>query len=267
LIQQKFQILAKEEVTSGVFLVEAHSPLVVSRAQPGQFLHLRVGEGPDPLLRRPLSIFKTDPGKGAVGLLFRVVGKGTRALSRMAVGEALDLMGPLGRGFSVPPGTSTALLVAGGLGVAPLFFLAESLIQKGISIRFLLGAKTQDQLLCRHQLLSLGADLLVSTDDGSDGFPGLVTQLLEELLRGENFDSRSTLVCSAGPEPMLARVASLARQFRISAQFSMERRMACGVGACLGCVLLCRSQAEGRVYRRVCVDGPVFGLEEVIFEG
>lgn len=266
MVQQRAQVLAKEEVASGVFLVEACSRQVVSRAQPGQFLHLRIGEGPDPLLRRPLSIFKVDPRKEAVSLLFRVVGKGTRALSRERVGGTLDFMGPLGRGFSAPQGTDTAIVVAGGLGVAPLFFLAESLIQRGISVRFLLGAKSEKQLLCHHRLRSLGAELLISTDDGSRGFSGRVTQLLEDLLSRESFDPRSTLICAAGSGAMLAQVASLARQFRIPGQGSMERQMACGVGACLGCVVLCRSQGGSRVYRRVCVDGPVFDLEEVVFE-
>ena len=243
-----------------------HSPEVASRAQPGQFLHLRITEGPDPLMRRPLSIFKVDTGNGSVSLLFRVVGRGTLALSGMKMGESLDIMGPLGRGFSVPPRTRTILVVAGGMGVAPLFFLAESLIQRGASLHFLLGARTQEQLLCRLQLRSLGVHLMISTDDGSEGFPGLITQLLEKLLREESFDPHSTFVYSAGPEPMLSQVASLARQFEILGQISMERQMACGVGACLGCVVPCRSHGKGQKYRRVCADGPVFGLEEIAFQ-
>jgi dihydroorotate dehydrogenase electron transfer subunit len=152
------------------------------------------------------------------------------------------------------------------MGVAPLFFLAESLMGRGVSLRFLLGAKTKEQLVCGSQLRSLGAHLLVSTEDGSEGFSGLVTQLLEKLLRQEKFDPRATFVCSAGPEPMLTQVASLARQFKILGQISMERQMGCGVGACLGCVVLCRAQGGRREYRRVCVDGPVFGLQEVVWE-
>jgi dihydroorotate dehydrogenase electron transfer subunit len=265
LIQQKVRILAKEELAAEVFLMQVHCPQVVSMGQPGQFLHLRVGEDPDPLLRRPLSIFRTDPEKGVVSLLFRVVGRGTRLMSRMRVGETIDLIGPLGRGFSAAQATRTALVVAGGLGVAPLFFLTENLIRKGVCVHFLLGAQSKKQLLCCTMLRSLGAGLLISTDDGSAGFHGLITQLLEELLVKENFDHSCTMIFSTGPEAMMAGVALLARRFSIPAQFSLERRMACGVGACLGCVVLCRTRSGGREYRRVCADGPVFDLEEVVF--
>lgn len=258
-------MIAKEEIATGVFLVGVKSPRIAMHAQPGQFLHIRVGQGLDPLLRRPLSIFKVDREKGVLSLLFRVAGKGTNLLSRGRIGEDVDLVGPLGQGFDVPSGTRTTLLVAGGLGVAPLFFLAQNLVRRGISIHFLMGAKCKAQLLCRDQLQALSSHLQVSTNDGSDGFPGLVTQLLEEYLRRENLDPGSTLICSAGPEPMLAKVASLARQFGIPGQISMERHMACGLGACLSCVVLCRSRERGQTYRRVCADGPVFGLEEVIF--
>jgi len=264
-IQQKAPVITKEEIAAGVFLVGVKSPQITMHAQPGQFLHVRVGQGPEPLLRRPLSIFQVDRKRGVLSLLFRVAGKGTNLLSRRRLGEDLDLVGPLGQGFDVPSGTRTALIVAGGLGVAPLFFLAQDLVRRGISIHFLMGARCQDQLLCRDQLQALSSHLQVSTDDGSDGFPGLVTQLLEEFLRRENLDSGSTLICSAGPEAMLAKVASLACQFGIPGQISMERNMACGLGACLGCVVLCRSRERVQTYRRVCVDGPVFRLEEVVF--
>ena len=265
LTQQKAPMIAKEEIATGVFLVVVKSPQIAMHAQPGQFLHIRAGKGSEPLLRRPLSIFKVDRVKGVLSLLFRVAGKGTNLLSRGKIGGDVDLVGPLGRGFEVPPETRTTLLVAGGLGVAPLFFLAQDLVRREISIRFLMGARCRDQLLCRDQLQVLNSHLQVSTNDGSDGFPGLVTQLLEEFLRRENPDPGSTLICSAGPEPMLAKVASLACQFGIPGQISMERHMACGLGACLGCVLLCRSREGSQTYRRVCVDGPVFGLEEVVF--
>jgi len=266
LIQQEARILANDEVNPGVFLMAIHSPEVASRAQPGQFLYLRIIEGPDPLMRRPLSIFKVDADDGSVSLLFRVVGRGTLALSGLRMGESLDIIGPLGRGFSVPPRTRTTLVVAGGIGVAPLFFLAESLIQRGMLLHFLLGARTQAQLLCRLQLRNLGVHLMTSTDDGSEGFPGLVTQLLEKFLLQESFGPHSTFVCSAGPEPMLSQVSSLARKFGILGQISMEQQMACGVGACLGCVVACRFRGKGRRYRRVCTDGPVFGLEEIAFQ-
>jgi dihydroorotate dehydrogenase electron transfer subunit len=265
-ILQRAAILARKEVASGIYSIQVHAPQVVALGQPGQFVHIRPGAGTDPLLRRPLSLFSRDLKGGVLGLLFRVVGKGTQVLSQMKTGQSLDLMGPLGRGFSVPSWTRETLLVAGGLGVAPLFFLAQDLVQRKLTVRFLLGARRREELLCRERLEAMGVKLMVSTDDGSEGFCGLVSELLETVLRRDSLDPEATLLYATGPEPMLTRVASLARTSGFDAQFSLERHMACGMGVCLGCVVRCLSRDGDQVYRRVCTDGPVFHLEELLVE-
>lgn len=265
MIQQQARILVKEEVAPGVYLLEVDSPHIIALGRPGQFLYLRPGRTSDPLLRRPVSIFSIDRGRGAVGLLFRLVGRGTEALSRMAPGAMLDLLGPLGRGFSLPPGIGQALLVAGGLGVAPLFFLAQILVEEKVPVRFLLGARRKEELLCVDRLQALQVALSVSTDDGSEGFAGQVTDLLEEVIRREGCDSEGCCIYSTGPESMMATVASLARRGGFPAQFSLERHMACGVGACQGCAIRGRSDDGSLVYRRVCADGPVFHREELLW--
>jgi dihydroorotate dehydrogenase electron transfer subunit len=263
LIQQKARILSNEAVVPDTFLMEIHSPELIALGQPGQFLHLRVGRKDDFLLRRPLSLFSRGEERSAIGLLYRIVGQGTRLLSRMVPGQGLDLVGPLGRSFSVPGGTDTAILVAGGLGVAPLFFLAQDLVRRGMPVHFLLGARSRQQLLCEDRLQALGVHLAVSTDDGSKGFPGLVTGLLEDVLGRGDLAGRSPCLYVTGPEPMMKAVAGQAHGRRLPAQFSLERHMACGVGACLGCVLRGRTERGDPVYRRVCLDGPVFHLEEL----
>lgn len=264
IIQEQAPILLNREVAPDIFLMEIRSPDIVALGRPGQFLHLRVDDGDGgPLLRRPLSIFSREEAGERVGLLFRRVGPGTRILSGMLPDSRLDLVGPLGRAFSPSPGIEKALLVAGGLGVAPLFFLAQDLTGRGIGVRFLLGATGREGLLCRDRLKDLGVKLDISTDDGSEGFHGLVTGLLEQVLEQDRPSPAKCALFVTGPEPMMKTVAALARRHRLGAQFSLERHMACGVGACWGCAVRCRDERGRPVYRRACADGPVFDLSEL----
>jgi dihydroorotate dehydrogenase electron transfer subunit len=263
IIQQRAPILINREVAPEIFLMTVRSPDVVALGRPGQFFHLRVNGHDGPLLRRPLSIFSRDAKEDSVELLFRRVGPGTRILSGLPPGSELDLVGPLGRAFSPPPGMKRALLVAGGLGVAPLFFLAQDLGGRGIEVRFLLGATGCKELLCRDRLRRLGVRLDCSTDDGSEGFHGLVTGLLKRVIEQDPSFSRDDPLFVTGPEPMMKTVALLARRHGLRAQFSLERHMACGLGACWGCVVRCRDERGRPVYRRVCADGPVFDLSEL----
>ncbi len=262
-MQQRAPILINREVAPDVYLMEVYSSELVALGRPGQFLHLRVPAGNGLLLRRPLSLFSRDEAGSAVGLLYRRVGAGTRILSGLPPGAELDLVGPLGRGFCPTPGVERALLLAGGLGVAPLFFLAQDLTAQGVEVRFLLGATCREQLLCRDRLRDMGVSLEVSTDDGSEGFHGLVTVLLEDVISRQAFDPQGCGLFVTGPEPMMITVASLARQHGLRAQFSLERHMACGLGACWGCVVRCRDEHGRAVYRRVCADGPVFDLKDL----
>jgi len=260
IVQQRVPVLSNREAAPDVFLMEICSPDVVALGRPGQFLHLRVSGSGGPLLRRPLSIFSRDESSGTAGLLYRQVGPGTRLLAGLAPGSELDLVGPLGRAFDPPPGMEKALLVAGGLGVAPLFCLAQELTAGGVPVDFLLGAVRREELLCRDRLETLGVRLELSTDDGSQGFHGLVTGLLEQVLERDRPAPETCALFVTGPEPMMKAAARLARRYRLRAQFSLERHMACGMGACWGCAVRCLDERGRPVYRRVCTDGPVFDL-------
>lgn len=223
-------------------------------AQPGQFVMVKVAAGIDPLLRRPLSIHRAHLGtSGDFELLFRAAGAGTRALSLVRPGEHLAVLGPLGRGFrscARPP-----VLVGGGIGVAPLLFFAETLLAQGLRPTLLLGAKRDRDLLCHDDFACLAVPFRIATEDGSKGETGFVTRLLEHELAS----TPHSAVYACGPVPMLAAVAALCAHHAVPCQVSLEAHMACGVGACLGCVI----PGTHGPSLRVCHEGPVFDASDV----
>lgn len=229
-------------------------------AHPGQFVHIRCGPYFDPLLRRPLSIHDFDPARQEMDLLYQVVGKGTAWLAAQMPGSLIEGLGPLGRGFSIPAGGNIAL-VAGGLGIAPLFFLARTAVARGVRVSFYLGARTRQHLLRQEALQQLGLCLKIATDDGSAGFAGPVTELLARDLEKQRWDQ----IFACGPRPMLAKVAELASGQGISAEVSLEERMACGLGACRGCVVAVYQPDGSIIYENVCSTGPVFPAQEIVW--
>lgn len=235
-------------------------------AEPGQFAGLKVSKTRDPLLRRPLSIYDQGPGDGMLRFLYRLAGKGTRLLADFREGEDVDLIAPLGRGFSLEGLTpkSRALLVAGGVGAAPLYFLARKLQEKKVPITFILGGQRAADLSFRGKIAAaLGEGLAITTEDGSLGRRGLVTGPLRDLL-GEKQGFNSLHIFACGPGPMLREVARLAREMgEFPLQVSLEAVMACGFGACLGCVCPAGREEGSEAYRRVCKEGPVFFAGEV----
>ncbi|MDD5045304.1 MAG: dihydroorotate dehydrogenase electron transfer subunit, partial [Candidatus Omnitrophica bacterium] len=178
-------------------------------------------------------------------------------LSQKGAGEYLDVIGPLGNGFTLPlTPYPLSLLVAGGMGVAPLVYLAE--ILKRSKILVLIGAQSKSGIICEKEFKDLGCSVKIATDDGSCGFRGKVTELLSNIL--VTMDCRPATIYACGPRPMLKAVAEIAQKENIPAQISLEEHMACGIGACLGCAVNTRAG-----YKRVCKDGPVFGAEEIIW--
>jgi len=276
MIETKLKILHQQEVGPQTFLLCLMSPQIAREARPGQFLHLRIREGTDPLLRRSFSIHRVDRERGEMQVLYQVVGRGTEILSRKPIGETLDCLGPLGHGFEVSDDPRGAVIVAGGIGIAPLIFLTEDSL-RGRDVTALIGARSSDGILYHDLLRSWGAKVHLATDDGSLGHRGPVTDLLQQqttMRRGRGGDKergsvtpspRSLYAC--GPVPMLRRVAELCREYEIPCQVSLENLMGCGLGACLGCVVKTRSSVPpGYEYKRVCKEGPVFEAGEVIFE-
>ena len=260
MIEQDAKIVMNKQVASETYLMVLDSPGVVAKARPGQFVMIRVRSGLDPLLRRPFSICGTR-GDNQFLILYRVVGKGTAILSGAGEGEKLSTLGPLGRGFELPESGYESILVAGGIGIAPLIFLAQSL--QNDDVTFLTGFRSGLELVPMGEFGLNSSRTSVSTDDGTSGCQGYVTELLENHLAGSSKKKRTIFAC--GPVPMLKRVAALALDQNTPCQVSLEANMACGLGACQGCAVKASTQ-ENRTYFHVCQDGPVFRAQSLEWE-
>jgi dihydroorotate dehydrogenase electron transfer subunit len=236
------------------------APAVGKDARPGQFVMVKVSEGTSPLLRRPLGIHDAD-GDG-LELFFKVAGQGTALLARKKPGDPLDLIGPLGKGFTVDGGRGgkKALLVGGGRGIAPLFFLARALAAAGSRPAVLYGGRTIADIPLRDKFEKAGFELRCATDDGSFGFAGFVTALAE----GELVRDRADIIYACGPDPMMKALASVAAKHAVPAEFSLESIMGCGVGACWGCVHRIKG-TNGDGWVKICEEGPVFPGERVLW--
>ena len=274
--------------------------------EPGQFVMVKPSGSLDPFLPRAYSILRVQrpgrqatSGKTVVEILYKVIGKGTTSLSRLTRGDRVDFLGPLGNGYRVPQNLTTALLVAGGIGVPPVVALAERLARSGFTVHgsrsaksghrssvvgrlkivAFVGGKTRHDILCVADLRKAGATVHVATEDGRLGHRGLVTDLLESFLRSSDNGERSS-VFACGPHPMLHAVARIAKRFEIHCQVSVEAEMGCGFGACMGCVIPVHGSAfmvqgteqtmnhepstmNERSYKLCCKDGPVFDAQEI----
>lgn len=264
----RLPVLDHVEVGPRSWRLTLDAPGLARASAPGQFVHVLCAaqSAYDPLLRRPLSVHDADRKTGRVSLLYEVRGRGTALLAEKAPGDTLDLLGPLGQGFTLPESADARLLlVAGGIAVAPLYFLARR-IADSVGCRratFLIGARTKSMLLCVDEFSQLGAEVRVSTDDGNAGYHGFVTGLLSEHV-GTADDADAPLVYACGPMPMLKAVAEITKSQRLKCEVSTEAKMACGVGACMSCAIKVRSGNSFK-YVRACKEGPVFDADEVIW--
>ncbi len=256
--QEKATVLRVEQLSKENFRLTLDSPDIARTAKAGQFVMIRAGVGKDPLLRRPLSIHQTSAA-GHLQIYFKVVGRGTEMLACVKKGEVLAVLGPLGRGFRLEK-DSPAIIIGGGLGIAPMLFLARTIFKtkKNYSEDYIiLGGREKNEVEpLVNDFKKFGMKMLLATDDGSYGVQGLVTDLLKSI----SFNADCT-VYACGPEPMMAGVYDLCRVAGSPCQVSVESVMACGMGACLGCSRLTK---EG-VYAHVCLNGPVFNAEELIW--
>ncbi len=252
------------------FVLELEGAEIAADSAPGQFVMTTVGGEGEPLLRRPMAIYRIlrgDDGQATgFSLLVEVVGRGTAMLQQRQPGDVLSVLGPLGTAFQMPePGAPAAehLLIMGGVGSAPFPLLAENLLSEGHSVRAFIGARTAELLLCVEDFADLGVPVEISTDDGSRGHHGLVTEIVERYLNKSGGGPAVLYAC--GPLPMMRAVDSIARRVDLPLQVSFEAPMACGLGACLSCVIKMRDR-DGWSYQRVCQEGPVFDSREVIWE-
>jgi len=265
MVQLEAKILMNEKVGPQRYKMVLSAPEIARQAQPGQFVHVRVCEGYNPLLRRPFSIHRVKSRK--IEIIYKVVGKGTDMLSRKKNGEYLDVLGPLGTGYRSPSPTakiSDVILVAGGIGVASLLFLAESLsvTSSELSILAIIGAKDKDELLCEGDFKRLGCRVEIATENGTKGYRGLASDLFQECLPLSS-DIVKPLVFACGPLGMLKNVGEISKKRHFPCQVSLEEHLACGVGACLGCVV--KVKGSNYNYKRVCRDGPVFDAGELVW--
>jgi len=268
-------------LTGGHFLLSLDAPRQAPAARPGQFGMVRIMGRSDVLLRRPMSIFDVRAlGSGQAGssrqamprilqLLYKIVGRGTRLMADLKPGDKVGLLAPLGHGFfeeEFLPRAHEAdeiLHVAGGIGIAALLLPAKQLAEAGFKQRLFFGARTQDDLVGVQEFRPLVRALLLATENGSAGYRGFVTRPLEEYLAKHTHRKFLLMVC--GPWPMLRATVELAKRFRHPCLVSMENRMGCGLGVCLGCSI--RVQGTGHeAYQRVCTEGPVFWAEKIVWE-
>lgn len=269
ILNKKVKILSKKEVAPNIYLAKLKAPEISQEALPGQFIHIKCSKDNYPLLRRPISIHRIDKENGEICILFQIVGEGTKLLSQKAVEDDLDVLGPLGNGFNIYPESKKIMIIGGGIGVAPLLALSEESMEQGKEVRVLIGALKRELVVGDKSFKVLGAKVDVTTDDGSYGYKGLVTDLLEEIITKEGWLPDQIFAC--GPKPMLKKIVEISQDSHIACQVSLEERMGCGIGACLGCV--CKIKIKDKKedefkydYKRVCVDGPIFEGSEVVWD-
>jgi dihydroorotate dehydrogenase electron transfer subunit len=260
-------VAKNERLQSIYFLLEIDCPPIANRIRPGQFVMLKVSEGFHPILRRPFSVYKTYPEnhpdkkrRGRFLVLYKVVGKGTQKMTEFKKGEQVNLIGPLGNGFTLPDPLPSLniLLLGGGVGTVTLYPLGEAL--RGTKLSVFMGGKTRKDLLCIQDFKNLNAPLFMATEDGSAGFKGKVSDLFSAHLRKMK-RQEMTYLYACGPIGMLKQLAQTIEGKGFIAQASLEARMGCGFGACWGCTA--RTRDPQAPYQRVCKEGPVFHLGEI----
>jgi len=260
MIDQHIEILFNREIKSGIFLMGFRSPSLALESVPGQFVMVRVNEGIDPLLRRPFSICGISD-EDIICIMYKTVGHGTEILAGKKAGDKLSVLGPLGRGFSPPGENKKAVLVAGGIGIAPIYFLAGSL--KINPVEFMAGFGTSGDIMPHEQITGRSVNISIATDDGTAGYSGMVTGLLDEYLDGQIHERDSLMIYACGPLAMLKKVSSIASHRNVPCQVSLEALMACGLGACQGCAVKSLSNDDLTRYLHVCKDGPVFPSQSI----
>lgn len=260
-LQERGPVLFNRQVAQGIYHLSVKAPRIAETALPGQFVQLKVASEPAvQFLRMPFAVFDVDVQQGSVDVCYQVVGEGTEQLTHVGSDDEVDLVGPIGNGWHIPDGTRRALLACGGVGTPALKLLADELARRGARVDVVIGATTVDRLACTEQfedsIRSSHGALYIATDDGSAGIKGFVNAVTDELIATHDYD----YVAVCGPALMERSVALPAIERGLTCEVSMERLMACGVGACLGCVVETRDGLK-----RCCVDGPVFDASEVVW--
>ncbi len=269
-LQTEGIVVKNGRIKSLYFILGIYCPPIADQIKPGQFIMLKVSENGSPILRRPFSVYKSYPDshpdkrkRGCLFLLYKIVGKGTQKMTTLRRDQRVNLIGPLGNGFSFRPLPSSAdiVLIGGGVGILSLYPLAGALKDKTLSV--FIGGKTRDDILCVEDFKKLNSIISIATEDGSLGFHGMVVDLF--LSRIKTFKgNEETYLYACGPAAMLESLAMAVKSKRFICQASLEARMGCGFGACWGCVV--KTNDSKTPYQRVCKEGPVFSLKDIVWE-
>lgn len=254
-ICEDFLVQATEQLSDRHWLMRLRASSALPEMHPGQFVQVHIDDSPTTYLRRPISVNMVDYERNEILLLVAAIGEGTRHLVRKKPGEKVNCLLPLGNSFTMPRSTNErVLLVGGGVGIAPMLFLGKRLVEMGVRPSILLGARTADELLEKDMFSELG-DLYLTTEDGSEGEKGYVTN--HSILKEKQFDR----IATCGPKPMMMSVARYAKQNDIACEVSLENDMACGLGACLCCV---EDTTDGHIC--VCTEGPVLNIKKLLWQ-
>lgn len=264
------EILRNEEIQEDCFLMKVKVASSFDHPLPGQFVMIRIAGLNDPFLSRPVSIYSFSRGKNycALELLYQIVGKGTQIMSGLIEGSQVEINGPLGNGFDTKALKKNIVFISGGIGIAPLSLLIEHLhTRMGSSSSTMImypGFQSAFDVVGLKKMDKLCNDIHVCTDDGTLGARGFVTQIFQKDMK--KYTPENTSIFACGPKAMLKALAKLLNQSKFDCQVSLEERMACGTGACMGCAVAVKDKKGTLAYKRVCTDGPVFHLKDIIWD-
>jgi len=253
-IQNIYKVVSNEKLCPRFYRLCLDAKSIVKKIQPGQFIHIRVTDGLEPFFRRPFSVYRA---KKHVEVFYEAIGPGTGILASKVKGDGLDVLGPVGNEFTLPPkDIKQVVMIAGGIGIAPFLILSDVLKKRKCEMILLYGGRTRGHVYKMKEFKDNGCKVYVATDDGSVGVKGIVSKLFPKI----KTDSKTTMIYTCGPTRMMAAVQKFAKKHKLRGQAACEEVMACALGACLGCSIKTKSG-----YKTVCYDGPVFDLQEVVF--
>jgi len=256
----KAKLLAKEEIAKGILKFSVQADEIVKTAKAGNFIEIKVNDDIEPFLRRPISIYNIDKEKGILEFIFQIKGKGTEILSKRKEGELIDIVGPLGNGTFKYEKFENIAIIGGGIGVFPLYELAKNAKNENKNVNIYLGFRNKDLVVLENEFKQVSDNLIITTDDGSYSLKGFAIDFLKKDIEAGKIDC----IYACGPIPMLRAVRELAIEENIPCQISLEEKMACGLGVCLGCaVKIAKSPKEAPEYWHVCKAGPVFQAKDV----
>ena len=254
-LQNIFKVASNEKLCPKFYRLCIDAKPLKGKIQPGQFIHIRTNDGYEPFFRRPFSVYRD---KRYIEVFYEAVGPGTTIMSNMKKGDEIDVLGPVGTPFDLPDKQiKQVVMIAGGIGIAPFMVLSDVLKKRKLDLVVLYGGRTRGHVYPMKEFKANGCKVHIATDDGSVGTHGRVSELFGKI----NLDPETTMIYTCGPTPMMAAVQKFAKKYKLRGQAACEEIMACALGACLGC-----SIRTTNGFKTVCYDGPVFDLQEIIFE-